>query len=154
VWRRSGAVVRSGIAALIIWFAGSSLAYYPHFLTYISEYGPGRNEEHRVLLDSSLDWGQGLLELRDYMRDQGVERVYLSYFGSARPDGYGIDYVAMPSFFFLPEIPRVGVGEPRHIVISATNLHGLYFQQDAFARFRDVRPDTVLARTLFVYRMR
>ena len=75
------------------WVILAPLSYYPNFLSYISEYGPGRDRGSEILVDSSLDWGQGLLQLREYMREQGIERVYLSYFGSARPDGYGIDYV-------------------------------------------------------------
>ncbi len=30
------------------------------------------------MVDSNLDWGQGLLELRDWMEEHDVERVYLS----------------------------------------------------------------------------
>lgn len=152
----SSRVVRGVVAALLVAYAASSLSFYPHFLAYTSEYAPGRDRGDEVLLDSSLDWGQGLLELRDFMRRERIDRVYLSYFGSALPAGYGIDYVPLPSFFSLPPArpARAGDREPEWVVVSATTLHGLYLRGDPFARLRSRRPDRVLAHSLFVYRLR
>jgi hypothetical protein len=156
VWGGASRFVRVALAGLALWYGASTLSAYPYFLSYVSEYGPGRDREHEVLLDSSVDWGQGLLALRDWMRAEEVERVYLSYFGSAWPEGYGVRYAPLASFFRLPEPQTASAAapEPTHAVISATNLHGVYLPGDPFARFRAVRPDTVLARTLFVYRLR
>ncbi|MBX6362741.1 MAG: glycosyltransferase family 39 protein [Gemmatimonadetes bacterium] len=156
LWATSSRLVRGVVAALLVAYAASSLSFYPHFLAYTSEYAPGRDRGDEVLVDSSLDWGQGLLELRDFMRRERIDRVYLSYFGSALPAGYGIDYVPLPSFFVLPpaRAPRPGDREPAWVVVSATTLHGLYLVGDPFARLRSRRPDRVLAHSLFVYRLR
>ncbi|HET9985984.1 MAG TPA: phospholipid carrier-dependent glycosyltransferase [Longimicrobiales bacterium] len=156
LWATSSRLVRGVVAALLVAYAASSLSFYPHFLAYTSEYAPGRDRGDEVLLDSSLDWGQGLLELRDFMRQEHIDRVYLSYFGSALPAGYGIDYVPLPSFFSLPPArpARPGDREPEWVVVSATTLHGLYLRGDPFARLRSRRPDRVLAHSLFVYRLR
>jgi hypothetical protein len=156
LWRRARAPVRALIAVLALWAVASPLSYYPYFLSYISEYGPGRGRGDEVLADSSLDWGQGLLALRDYMREHDIDRVALSYFGSALPHGYGIRYVPLNSFFPLPAMePPPGSGEqPSVIVISATNRRGVYLPGDPFAALRAVEPDTVLAHTLFVYRVK
>ena len=105
---------------------------------------------YSVFVDSSLDWGQGLLELRDFMREEGVDRVWLSYFGSALPEGYGIDYVPLPSFFPLLKTPAAGP-EPRFAAISATNLVGLYFGADPFGGLRNRPPYRVLGHTVFIY---
>jgi hypothetical protein len=96
-----------------------------------------------------VDWGQGLIALRDYMREEGLERVRLSYFGSALPEAYGIAYEPLPSF--LPLAPSA-VGASGVTVISITNLHGLYFDgADPFASYRERSPDRVLAGSLYVY---
>ena len=42
-------------------------------------------ESYRLLTDSNLDWGQGLLALRDYQRNHPGEPIALSYFGSVDP---------------------------------------------------------------------
>ncbi len=156
LWSNAKPLLRALLVTLPLAYTASSLAVYPHFLGYISEYGPGQGRSDLVLLDSSTDWGQGLLELRDFMHDRNIDRVFLSYFGSALPEGYGIEYVMLPSFFTLPQQgPWPSPAEaPPWVVISSTNLHGVYLGRDAFARFRALTPDTILANSLFVYRLK
>jgi hypothetical protein len=141
------------VAALVTLQAISVLSVYPDFLAYSSVLAGGRDRAYRVLVDSSLDWGQGLLELRSFMEEEGVEGVSLSYFGSARPEAYGIEYVALPSFFRLStdRTPN-SLQYPRFTVISATNLHGLYLQgRDPFVLYRGRTPYAVLGHSLFVF---
>ncbi len=150
VWERSvrGRVV---VGVLVAFQIASVASVYPDFLAYTSVWAGGRDRADRVLLDSSLDWGQGLLELRRFMSEEGVGRVRLSYFGSAMPSAYGIDYVPLPSFFRLQN-GEDGGPPPRFTVISATTLHGLYLQgHDPFASYRSRVPYRVLGHTLFVY---
>src|SRR5690606_1775522 len=108
VWPLVRPAARAVIALAIAWCVVHPLSYHPHYLTYISEYGPGRDQNYRVLVDSSLDWGQGLLALREFMEEEGIERIQLSYFGSALPGGYGIDYVPLVSFFPLRGTASLG----------------------------------------------
>ncbi len=151
-WRSVGRWARVGIGALLVWYAASTVSYYPDFLAYLSEYAPSRDRGYEILVDSSLDWGQGLLELRSWMHDHDVKTVYLSYFGSALPEGYGIHYVALPSFFPLFGGEKGDV-HPEYVVVSATNLAGNYIG-DQMSRFRRLKPDAVLGHTMFVYRLR
>jgi hypothetical protein len=151
-WPAARPSARAAIAAAAVWMVISTASAYPHFLGYISEYGPGVEENHTILVDSSLDWGQGLLGLRDFMRQNQINSVYLSYFGSALPEGYGISYLPLVSFF--PLAPATGpASQPEWIAISATNLSGTYFNGDPFAEFRQSRPDHVIARSIFLYRL-
>ena len=57
----------------------SATSAYPHFLAYTSEYVRD-DDGYTVLADSSLDWGQGLVDLREFMEEQEIERVSLAYF--------------------------------------------------------------------------
>jgi hypothetical protein len=151
-WRSARRLMRGLTVALVVLFGASSLSYYPFFLSYVSEYGPGRDRGDLVLLDSSLDWGQGLLALRDFMQQESIESVYLSYFGSADPAGYGIDYVPLASFFPLDARPAP-TSTPQWAAISATNLHGIYLGGDVFADLLARTPERVLANTIFLYRL-
>lgn len=153
VWQSNWHRLRPVVGAALVWMVVHPLTYYPNFLAYVSEYGPGRSRNYEVLADSSIDWGQGLIQLRDYLREKGISRIYLSYFGSALPSGYGIDYVALPSFFALPQVAKVEP-EPRYIAISATNLAGAYFgPSDPFKQFRNQEPEAVIAQTIYLYRI-
>jgi hypothetical protein len=146
--------VRVAVAVLVTWTVLHVASYYPHFLAYISEYGPGRDEGYQVLVDSTLDWGQGLIELAEFMRQNRIPRIYLSYFGSAWPAGYGIDYVPMPSYFTLPAAPVPDTAAPpTWVAISATNLTGTYLRSDPFRAFREARPAHVVAHSIYLYRL-
>lgn len=68
----------------------------------------------RILTDSNVDWGQGLLALRDYERKHPDEQIHLAYFGSVNPSLYGIREIA------LPEGEKAG----GTVVIGASMLSG------------------------------
>jgi hypothetical protein len=150
LWDGRGRRVRLAIAALGVAHAASVLSWYPHFIPYTSEYFSHRDLGFARISDSSHDWGQGLPLLRDFMNEEGVSSVYLSYFGSAVPQVYGVSYVPLRSFFPLDEQPTPAV-PPRFIAISATNLSGGYVD-DAFAAFRRIMPYRVLGHSMFIFR--
>src|SRR5262249_23576798 len=52
--------------------------------------GPGRGD--RIVNDSNVDWGQGLVALRDELRRRSIGKIHLSYHGTVDPALYGIDY--------------------------------------------------------------
>ena len=125
----------------------------PFLISYTSEWAR-RPAGQEALLDSSMDWGQGLLALRGWMQENQVHAVRLSHFGSAVPEAYGIDYAPLPSFLNLREGRTAGAtGEILWTAISATNLSGLYFQgDDPFAAFRERDPDHVVGGSIYLYR--
>jgi hypothetical protein len=151
LWHSRGRIVRVALATLVVVQAASVLSWYPHFIPYISEYFPDRDEGYLRLTDSSHDWGQGLVLLRQFMEEENIDIVQLSYFGSADPGAYGVRYVPLRSFFDLPptEAPDT---VPRVVAISATNLVGGYVD-GAFARLQDWEPYRVLGHTIFIYRV-
>jgi hypothetical protein len=148
-WTLAGRRQRTAMALLLLLYAGSTLSVAPHFLGYRSEWARMRPPGQEALIDSSVDWGQGLIALRDYMREEELDRVRLGYFGSALPEAYAIAYDPLPSF--LPLAPS-RAGASGVTVISVTNLHGLYFGgADPFASYRERSPDRILAGSLYVY---
>jgi hypothetical protein len=148
-WHAWGMPARAAIAGLVVLQAVSVLSWYPHFIPYTSEYFPDRDRGHMLITDSSHDWGQGLTLLRRFMEEENVASVRLSYFGSAAPGAYGIRYQPLRSFFELPPAPGVD-DDPRFIAISATNLVGVYID-DEHAHFRRRQPYRVLGHAIFVY---
>jgi hypothetical protein len=152
IWDRGRMAVRGALAAVFASYLVSTLSHYPYFLSYLSEYARGR-ALHETLVDSSTDWGQGLVALRAYMREHHIDQVALAYFGSALPEGYGIRYVALPSFLDLPP-QAASPAAPRYAVISATLLSGTYsgyLHGDLYAALRASKPVAVVADTLYVY---
>jgi hypothetical protein len=74
----------------------------------------GPKNGHKHLLDSNLDWGQDLKQLKTYMDKKGLKKVDLAYFGHVDPAVYAISYRP------VNEHERSGV-----VAVSANYLYGL-----------------------------
>lgn len=149
VWRRSGRSVRAIIVALLVVNTVAVLRAFPFFLSYASAWAPAGRAD-RVFVDSNLDWGQGLIALREFQLSHATGPVYLAYHGSALPAGYGIEHVPWPSYHPLPPQPAPD-HTPRYAVISATLLQGLKLVGDPYAQFRDQQPERVVGGSLLVF---
>jgi hypothetical protein len=78
------------VAALAAWFAAESVWIRPHYLAYFNEFvGPGNAWRHVV--DSSLDWGQDLPNVKRWLDAHPPDGpVFISYFGSGDVVYYGV----------------------------------------------------------------
>src|SRR5207249_273045 len=52
VWQAGWKRARPAIALATAWLVVQPLSYFPNFLTYVSEYGPGRDRNYEVFADS------------------------------------------------------------------------------------------------------
>lgn len=87
---RPGRLGAALFGALLLWQVGEFAAVWPDHLSYFNQLTgvPPRGTEW--LDDSNVDWGQGLIQLRDYLARTGLEDFTLAYFGSGSPEYYGI----------------------------------------------------------------
>jgi hypothetical protein len=150
---RPGAVL---LAALLGWYAWGTLRVHPHALAYFNETVGGPANGWRVLVDSSLDWGQDLSRVEPWMRANGIERYKLSYFGSASPAHHGITGEMLPGYS-SPRAPRVTreVSPGDVLAVSATNLQGVYLEgedQALMARIRSLPPVGRIGHSILVFR--
>lgn len=149
LWNGGRVAIRAALALVLATFIASTLSSYPYFLAYVSEYVKGR-PLYETLVDSNTDWGEGLVGLRDFMRERGIPVVALGFQGSAVPVGYGIRYVPMPSYYTLPALDA-RFPPTRYLVVSATLLAGLYVPGDPYAKFRNMKPVAVVGGSLYVF---
>jgi hypothetical protein len=153
-WRRPAGLAL--VCALGLWYAGGTLRQHPHHLAYFNEIGGGPANGWRWLVDSNLDWGQDLERLAAWMRQNGVARIKLSYFGSADPTYYGIDAEALPGYTAPHAAHVTREIRPGEIVaVSATNLQGVYLEPEdraLLARFRPKEPIGRAGWSIRIYR--
>ncbi len=144
-WQRFSRV-RFGSAilgVLLVLNATDALRYAPGYLSYFEIFVPPQTS-YRLLADSNLDWGQGLLALRNYQREHPGEPISLAYFGSLDPTVYGIR--ARP------------LAENEHatgtVIVSATDLAGEYLKDpNGYRWLLRYRLIAVLDHCLFVFRV-
>jgi hypothetical protein len=119
------------IVALLGWHVVEALRIAPNFLAYFNAIAGGPSQGYRHLVDSSLDWGQDLPGLKEWLDREGLQRpghvpVYLSYFGSSHPEYYRIDAFDLPGFpdRWTARFPPPLTGGV--YAISATMLQAVY----------------------------
>jgi hypothetical protein len=131
LWLRfPGRAIRAGLGILLAGLVAESFSIRPHYLAFFNVLVGGPSHGYRFFVDSSLDWGQDLPGLRRWL-DRDVQagrgaKVYLSYFGTAEPDYYGIKSLRLPDRFgLLPSRPFPLAGGI--YCISATSLQAAYW---------------------------
>jgi hypothetical protein len=116
--------------ALLAGHAWASLGIRPHYLAGFNALCGGPAKAYRLVVDSSLDWGQDLPALQKWVAQHRAptEPFYLGYFGNAWPPHYGVRptaFLTTASFVVAPRLkpfhPQPGV-----YAISATALTETY----------------------------
>ncbi|MGH7342637.1 MAG: hypothetical protein ACREKH_19300, partial [Candidatus Rokuibacteriota bacterium] len=107
--RRHATAYRATLAALVLWFAISSLSFHPHYLSYFNELIGDRKNMYRYLADSNVDWAQS--------------------------DEYLARYLAAPDrgpVAVNPEAPVTG-----RVVVNVNALVGITAPREKYAWLRD-----------------
>ena len=78
------------VGVLLAWHVGEFISIWPDHLSYFNEIAGGPRGGPEWLDDSNVDWGQGLIQLREYLAAEGVRDYQLCYFGNAELQHYGI----------------------------------------------------------------
>jgi hypothetical protein len=118
---------RGALLASVVWLLAENLRVGSDHMAYFNELAGGPGEGHRVLVDSSLEWGQHLPALETWLtRRADSTPVYFAYFGYADLRRFRLDRVTrLPSFIDERGDVAPAPLRPGTYVISATLLHTL-----------------------------
>jgi 4-amino-4-deoxy-L-arabinose transferase-like glycosyltransferase len=121
--------------------AADALRYAPDYLAYFNIFVRPQNSWW-LLTDSNLDWGQGLISLRNYQQQHPGETLQLAYFGSVDPALYGIKATPL-----APHEATQGM-----VVVSPTLLSGQTLADaDGFHWLWPYQPQRVIDHCLWLY---
>ncbi len=142
---------QAALIALCLWLAVGSLRTYPHYLAYFNELVGGPDQGYRYLVDSNLDWGQDLKNLKTYMDQHDIDKVYLSYFGNT----HNIAYYQVPALPLPAEKPSdLELRPPEVYAISATYLQiGDLDDLSAYSWLHAYQPFAKIGYSIFLYRL-
>ena len=104
----------------------------------------------RYLVDSNLDWGQGIKRLKKYMDAHGTNEVCLDYFGTTDVAYYGVRRRHLPFTWELEERQKIDCVA----AVSATLLHDVYVKPVSYSWLREKAPDARVGYSIFVYDLR
>ena len=150
-----------GAALLTAWLVFDVVRIAPHYESFFNQLAGQWQNWSNLLVDSNLDWGQDLIELRRVMDERGIDTVNLAYFGKAAPEAYGVRYRPLPSYLRFMEGREIAAynpytPEPGWYAISATALRtGLMTPDtvDLYKIFRSMAPDAHAGYSIYLYHL-
>lgn len=147
----------AAVLAIVAVCAGLEFTWaYPDPLAFFNVFAGGPHNGYRDLADSNVDWGQALKPLSVWMKDRGVKRINLAYFGTADPTYYGMD-VRYLWGTIMPGVTTAQLGPPElpgYVAVSATLLDGVPFESgmhDFYKPLRDRQPTADIGGSIKVY---
>jgi hypothetical protein len=158
--------LRVAVGLLTFWVVAGSIWSWPDYLAYCNELIGGPGKGYHWLGDSNLDWGQDLKGLGKFMKKHEIKRIALSYFGTADPAHYGIDYLYLPSgnsvLRYTPPTGNSGVpytppsensdSTPRYFAISAYEYQAIAFEnKDVYKDFYHFVPNYLIGYSILVF---
>jgi hypothetical protein len=145
---------------LLAWTVISTLRIYPYYLTHFIEIAGGPDRGRYILSDSNIDWGQDMIGLKNYVEQNSIDQIKLSYFGIAHPTAYDLRTQAIPPVrtamhdqgawwlkTYYPPDPAPG----KYAISVANLMGGIWIDRAAYAFFRDRTPDATIGNSIYVY---
>jgi hypothetical protein len=123
-WRWASAI---SVTALLLWYAGSTLAAHPFYIPYSNELMGGPNNADLYFSDSNADWGQDLRRLKTYVdAHPEITNLGIDYFGGGSLKYYFTDKK------FVPWSARFGRYTGQYLAVSETLLTTNQFYVDRY----------------------
>jgi len=89
-WLLAKPSLRIVLFLVLGWYLIEFVTIFPDHLSYFNQIAGGYERGPEWLDDSNVDWGQGLIQLREYLKSRKLSDYLLVYFGSGDPQYYGI----------------------------------------------------------------
>lgn len=154
----------------VIWMISASLWVYPFSLAYFNELAGGPAQGYRHLINSNLDWGQDLHDLKSWLDNRpDAQPFYLAYYGLFDPHLAGIDFQLPPSWPTEADSSEKGIVcpiLPGWYAISVNHIYGLdtlppfneqgvkeYVEPTAYRYFLDLNPVARAGYSIHIYQI-
>ncbi len=135
--------VLAGAVLLLV----ESAAIHPHYLAFFNALAGGPIGGQRILVDSNLDWGQDVKNLKAYLDARRIPEVSIRYFGMAELEYYGIRHRE------LPPVPGPDAAQNLDCV-AAISVTSLALERSRYAGLTALSPDARIGYSINVYDLR
>jgi hypothetical protein len=146
-----GLIARVGLFAALAWSVVEFLVIWPDHLPYFNQIAGGWRGGVRWLDDSSIDWGQGLLELREYLQKHAISDYTLCTAGNFDPNEYyGMNARVLWLDKLLVPPPGVLIMSSHCVAVGTAWLDG-QFGNHPENWLAHMTPKDIVAHTYYVY---
>jgi hypothetical protein len=150
-------MVPAAAIALAALQAVESVSASPWQLSFFNLFAGGPGGGYRVVNDSNVDWGQGLIALRGELKRRGIGKIHLGYHGTTDPAIYGIDYIPYLGGMPGPESAWIAISSYYYVSLPQRMMTQRGRTERLRLDFRplwDRKPDAVVAGCMYLYRLR
>lgn len=150
-------LVPAGFSKLIFggllgWYILAPILSYPFYVAHLNALVGGNQYGYQIFTDSNIDWGQDLIRLNQWTEEQGIDRIYVDYFGAADPREYLGDKA-------IPYWSEQGPKQGEWAAISVTKLQDSFFAKEQgqiyqeywWLRWRE--PDASIGGSILLYKV-
>jgi 4-amino-4-deoxy-L-arabinose transferase-like glycosyltransferase len=145
-------------AILLAAHIASALTVFPNDMAYANEAWGGPNNLHNLLSDANVDWGQQLLQVKQWQERHPGQECWFAYFARPEVDPavYGIRCRALPTVDtgWLGGSDIVPETINGYVLISAGDLSGCEWesgQLNPYTAFQPLKPDELIDYGVLVY---
>ena len=135
------------IVPLLLWLVLGTFLSSPNYLAYFNEIQPLTGlGKYEIFVDSNLDWGQNLIRLADFVKENDINKIKVSYW-----------FDADPTKSYVPEAIDWGGGFDSSVewyAVGVTQFQFAKIQKDdpfLFLRIKD--PVKIVGDGILVYRV-
>jgi 4-amino-4-deoxy-L-arabinose transferase-like glycosyltransferase len=162
---RQHRLLTGAVVAALAWSICSSLWICPHSLSYFNELVGGPTGGSAHLIQSNVDWGQDLLELKRWLnRHPEAKPLNLVYFGYFDPEHASLPYV-VPERLLTGNSERIQVSQipAGWYAVSANFVRGYpwfvytgsgseaYLDQNQLTAFQELKPVAMAGYSILIY---
>lgn len=154
---RERPILTASVLCLFVWSVGSSLAAFPHTMTYFNELAGGSARGHEFMLGSSFSWAQDQFYLKEWLEQHPeVDSPYVVLDRSVALERLGIlsrgrSPKGAKRRGLSGDPGRDGSGPtPGWHVIDMPNIHA---RDGGYLYFLQLTPEAVIGSSIHVYRI-
>lgn len=154
------AAVMLTVSFFLSWQVLESTSIYPFYLTYFNQIVGGPSGGYRFVVDSNLDWGQDLLRLSRWVKQNNIPKVETDYFGWANPAYYmGSSFIGLSADKYKNKDNFIAQNQSGGwMAVSATFLQNSVGPKERpntnnYLWLQIEKPVTVIGNSIFVYKI-
>jgi hypothetical protein len=175
--RRYQAVLalKVGFIVLVVYYAATNFIAYPAYLSYFNEFIGGPANADKYVSDSSVDWGQDLVRLKQFVdAHPEIDKIAVDYFGGGEPKYYFCDRRFDGMGNLIPNVSGYDCSKSKFVEWHAENgvfeqgsymavsetflVNDLYWSKtrhdEGYAKLRTMKPIAKIGYSIHVYKLR
>lgn len=140
------------LSLLLVWYISGIIKVFPHYISYVNEFVGGHKNGYKYVFDANYDWGQGLIDLRDYQKKNNISNMQLAYFGDIDPAIIGIKYERIYNAKLYDNVKKTAIRYDKdHVVaISATCWYLCeYYKNDSI---KNSQPSDIVGGSILIFK--